>query len=148
MPSEPASIPSFDFLDILAVILGVFYTIRKLDIARREAAQFPKVPPDQFELWKRRQGAAYTLGMTACLLKLVVDFAFVHLAWGRLEPSLLRTGGMAIDLTWAAAMFIAIYRGARARKIAGRLGIVLGPIGPVVRVPEDEADAKDESEQK
>src|SRR5690606_5139313 len=66
-----------DALDVLAVIFGVLFTVRKLDVSRREAQDFPGVDPRAFESWRRRESAVYTLGSLACVLKVVLDAGFL-----------------------------------------------------------------------
>jgi hypothetical protein len=127
MRYDCAAMPSPDFLDILAIILGVLYTLRKLDVAGRQAAHFPHVQPHEFEAWKSKQVAAYSLGSAACFLKIVVDFAFVGLVARHLEPTLVRLTGVSIDVAWLAALIVVFVRSAGARRLAARLGIRLGP---------------------
>ena len=46
-------------LDIIALILGIIYTVRKLDVRKREASEFPHVDPALFEAWRSREAGAY-----------------------------------------------------------------------------------------
>jgi hypothetical protein len=122
--------PSVDLLDILAIVLGVLYTLRKLDVARRPAADFPHVKPTEFEAWKSKQLGAYSLGSSACFLKIVVDFAFVALLARHLNPAVVRVSGLAIDLAWLVALVVVFVRSAAARRLASQLAIRPGPAAP------------------
>lgn len=114
-----------DALDVLAVIFGVLFTVRKLDVSRREAQDFPGVDPGAFESWRRRESAVYTLGSLACVLKVVLDAGFLLTVAPHLEFGGVRVIGATIDLLWAALVIVTLVRGSKARQERRRLGIVL-----------------------
>lgn len=119
----------FDVLDLLAVIVGVLHTVRKLDVMKRRAEDYPAVPPADFADWQERERAAYALGSWACFLKVVLDPALLVLA-PRLELSmtLVRGLGATIDIGWALVVILAMVRANRARRLRSELGIELGPV--------------------
>lgn len=114
-----------DALDVLAAIFGVLFTVRKLDVSRRAAEDFPGVDPQAFESWRRRESAVYTLGSVACVLKIVLDAAFVVAVAPHLPFGVVRVIGAAIDLSWLALVVVTFVRASKTRQERRRLGIVL-----------------------
>lgn len=114
-----------DVLDVLAVIFGILFTVRKLDASRREAADFPHVEPGAFEAWRRRESAIYTVGSLACFLKVVLDAVFLLAVAPGLSPGVVRIVGAVIDLGWVAIVIVTLVRASSARKERQRLNIVL-----------------------
>jgi hypothetical protein len=114
-----------DVLDVLAVIFGILFTVRKLDVSRREPAEFPHVEPRAFEAWRLRETSVYTWGSWACFLKVVLDLAFVLTLAPRLGVGLARVIGAAIDLSWLAVVVLTLLRGRASRQERARLGIEL-----------------------
>ena len=53
--------PGVDQYDIIAVIVGVMFTLRKLDTQSRNATQYPHVPEEDFLRWQRRSAKASEL---------------------------------------------------------------------------------------
>src|SRR6476620_8115964 len=103
-----AAVP--DLFDILAVIFGIMFTIRKLDVKRREASEFPSVPPERFERWRAFATSVYSQASWACFLKIVVDLAFVQVVAAHVPLALVRPIGAAIDLSWAGFMIFTQFR--------------------------------------
>jgi hypothetical protein len=138
-----------DFLDICAVMLGIWFTISKLDAQGRSAEAFPHVPPAEFERWRAWTVSIFRLGSTVCFLRVVfhqgwafylsrhpLDTPAAPKSW--VVPALLMD---ALFLGVVAATFI---RGSRARELRRRLGIVLQPLTPkeaAALAPEDESKA-------
>lgn len=114
-----------DVLDVLAVIFGILFTVRKLDVSRREVAEFPHVEPGVFEAWRAGETRVYSVGSWACFLKVVLDLAFVLTLAPRLDAGLARVIGAAIDLSWLVAVVLTLVRGRAARLERARLGIEL-----------------------
>lgn len=115
-----------DLFDILAVILGVLFTIRKLDAQRRTHREFPHVRPDVFERWRQRETAVYALGMLACFSKVLAKLLVVYVFYDQMSYRMLRLAGMSIDLSWLAIAGLTLYRGHALAKERAKLGIVLG----------------------
>lgn len=114
------------FVDILALVLGILLTIRKLDIKKREHADHPNVDRDAFERWKRTEHSAYSLGSFACFLKILVDFGFRFLATKTELPwDLVRVVGASIFFAWVVALIVAAVRAGSGRRLREELGIDL-----------------------
>jgi hypothetical protein len=113
-----------DVTVLLAVVLAVLYTLRKLDVQRREPEQFPNVARADFERWKARQTFAYNLASFACVGKVAVDIAmyFLH---SKLPWSAVRAIGGTASLAWVAALVVSVVLGSGARKLRDELGIDL-----------------------
>jgi len=121
----------FDVLDLLAVIVAVWHTMRKLDVMKRRPEDYPHVAREDFLAWQASERAAYAMGSWASFLKLVLDPALLLLAPKLALPAVvLRTLAASIDLGWAAVVIIATLRGGRARRRRDALGIVLQEATP------------------
>jgi hypothetical protein len=111
---------------VLALILGILFTVRKLDVQKREPQDYPRVDTTAFERWKSLEGGAYTLGSAACFLKIIVDYGFRW--WAdriALDWTVVRIVGGSIFAAWVIAVIAAAMRGARGRKLREELGIDL-----------------------
>jgi hypothetical protein len=123
------------FVDVIALVLGILFTIRKLDIRRREPAQFPRVDPSAFARWKRTELSAYTIGSFASFAKIVVDFGFrIAAERAGLDWDVVRVVGASIFIGWVAAVIFAAVRAGAGRRMRTELGIdltqPLEPPGP------------------
>jgi hypothetical protein len=113
-----------DFFGLLAVILGIIYTIRKLDVRRREPGEFPQVLRADFERWQKKELFCYNLASVACFLKVLIDIAlqFQHvIPWNTV-----RILGATTFIAWAGALVASLLLGSAARKLRAELGIDLG----------------------
>jgi hypothetical protein len=111
---------------VVALILGILFTLRKLDVQKRQPEDFPGVDRADFERWKALEGGAYSLGSAACFLQIILDYAFRW--WANrvtLEWTAVRIVGASIFTAWAIALIVAWLRGARGRKLREELGIRL-----------------------
>lgn len=115
-----------DVLDILAVILGVLFTIRKLDAQRRAHKEFPHVDPKEFASWQSREVTVYTVGMFACFSKVLADQVFIRFLAEGLPATQVPRVGMLIDLSWILIMVVTFIRRAQMARLRTRLRIVLG----------------------
>ena len=122
--------PNFSVFDLVAVILLVLYTLRKLEVSRRTAQSQPQVPPESFQLWKDKQLAAYRLGSWACFLKLTLGFALPYFEARLGAFGLLRITGFVVDFSWFVAMILAAVFSYRANKLSVRLGLNLSQPAP------------------
>src|SRR5690349_9332024 len=125
---RPKAAPAMgiDVFDIVAVILGVIFTIRKLDAQRREPEEFPHVKRADFLAWRTQETRVYLLGMMACFSKVLAKVLIAQLLAPRLPYSTLRWLGASVDLSWLVLIVITMVGAVRMgrRKIA--LRIVLG----------------------
>ena len=116
----------FDMLDLLAVVVAVLHTVRKLDVMKRRSKDYPGVPEADFLAWQESERSAYALGSWASFLKLVLDPALLLLAPKlSLSPGVLRALAATIDLSWVAVVILATVRASRARRRRYELGIAL-----------------------
>lgn len=119
-----APISPIDMLDILAVILGIIYSLRRQWVARRDVEDFPGVEEALFTRWKAAARKAYALLANACFAKLILD-----LLWFYGGPRLGVAGevqryvAMSIDVSW----LVALAWGLTLRGRAARLRRLLPP---------------------
>lgn len=124
-----------DFLDICAILLGIFFTIAKLDAQGRKAENFPHVPPAEFESWRTWTTSIYRLGSGVCFLRVIF-----HQGWAMYlsrnpvttpaAPKALVVPALAVDLLFLTVVALTFVRASRARKVRRELGIVLSPMTP------------------
>lgn len=113
-------------LDIVAILLGVFLLIRKSEIKADDASLHEGVSPADFEEWRRRALAAYTVGTRACFGKVFLDF--VLLAFMRRVPleQWVRTSiGVSLDVAWVVLLVACWVLSRRAHRLKDKLGIGL-----------------------
>lgn len=111
---------------IVPLILGVLYTVRKLDVRKREPEQFPHVDRADFERWRDQEAGAYSLVSVACFAKVLGDYAFVYVAQrAQLEPFWIRLVGGGIFVAWVVGVVVGMIRASRARKLRESLHIDL-----------------------
>ncbi len=122
-----------DFLDICAILLGIFFTIAKLDAQSRQASAFQQVPAEDFERWRDWTVSIYRLGSSVCFLRVIF-----HQGWalylsrqahtGPAAPRSLMYPALAMDLLFLSVLAATFMRGNRARALRRQLGIVLTPL--------------------
>lgn len=146
----------FDFQDICSILLGISFTIAKLDAQSRSASNFPHVAPADFERWRDWTVSIYRLGSSICFLRILFHqgwsfYMARHPALNGAAPPAMRYPAMAMDLVWLAVLASTFIRGSRARALRRELGIVLAPLTPAqtaALAPENEnegeARAKDD----
>lgn len=115
-----------DVLDIVAIILGVLFTIRKLDAQKRTNREFPRVTRDDFLKWQEQEVATYGTAVMACFGKVFADWGFVYFLAADLPFRTTQLIGAVIDLSWFAVMIVTFLRSRSLLKLRTRLGIVLG----------------------
>ena len=115
-----------DQLDVIAVIVGVMFTLRKLDTQSRSAAQHPNVAPEDFERWQRQTSSAYAPGAYASFFREVFHFGFVRYASNHpMSNESYRHIGLLVDFVWLAAVVSTLIRAHFARELRKKLGISL-----------------------
>ena len=107
-------------------MLGVFFTVRKLDAQSRSPDEFPHVPREDFLGWQRREAAVYGLAVLACFLKVVLAILNVYVLAPLVPAVLVRLLGAAVDLSWLGVLLLTVFRTRSLRQERRRLGIVLG----------------------
>lgn len=129
-PKSPAEM-LVDTLDIVAIILGILFTIRKLDAQHRTNKEFPHVRPEEFSEWQSQEVGVYAAGMLACFGKMAFELGFGllylrHLPGDPYFDPLARTVGTTVDVTWLLVTLFTFYRALRMSKRRAELRIVLG----------------------
>ena len=115
-----------DQYDIVAVILGVMFTLRKLDAQSRDAAAFPHVPESEFLRWQRMVMSAYRLGSWGCFLRVGFHFAFMrYVVHHPLSPEAFRRTALLVDVVWLASVVTCFLRARSAGNLRKKLGISL-----------------------
>jgi hypothetical protein len=110
-------------LDLVALILGILFTLRQMDVANRQPDRYPHVPVADFERWKRAALVAYRWGASACFAKVLLDIAFAYLMGRYSFPSGLRWGiGLTLDLGWVGLVIYSYVRVMRARALGRQVG--------------------------
>lgn len=121
--------------DIVTLIIGVFLTVRKLDVKRREAQDFPDVQSAAFEAWKAAALRAYNVGSFACFGRLFLDYVLRY-GIARVVPwGVIQVGGGILFFGWVAFMVYAFVLSSRARGLQEKAKIVLLPAAPPPPVP-------------
>lgn len=115
-----------DFTDVIAVLLLVMASLRRLDVKLADPERSPAVPREAFESWRARALGVYRLTAGACFLKFTLSNIWLFLARDRVIPPVLATGGALVFIGWVIALMIAWRRGTAARQLQQRLGIVVG----------------------
>jgi hypothetical protein len=143
-----------DFLDICAIMLGISFTIAKLDAQGRKAEGFPHVRVVDFERWRNWTLSIYRLGSGMCFLRVLFHQGWaVYLNRQTLAPSpashpaaappSLMYPAMAMDALFLGVLAATFIRASRARALRRELGIVLSPLTPqqaATLAPEEEGE--------
>jgi hypothetical protein len=124
-----------DFIDICAILLGISFTIAKLDAQGRAHQDFPHVPAADFERWRTWTTSIYRLGATACFVRVIFHqawsyYAARHVVDAPAAPKSLVLPALMVDALFFAAVVSTFLRSSRARALRRELGIVLSPITP------------------
>lgn len=121
--------------NLLALMLGILYTVRKLDAQRYAAEEHPHVQPKVFDEWKRSLVAPLSLAVWACFLYVLLDFAVRYAAHrGIIEGLAINVAGGGLFFAWVAAVVYAHIRAHRARLE----GVSLDIKGHAPRPPRDD----------
>jgi hypothetical protein len=119
-------VPGVDQYDIIAVIVGVMFTLRKLDTQSRNAAQYPNVPAEDFLRWQRRSAAAYAPGAYASFFRVVFHFGFIrYTAHHPLPPLTFGRVALLVDALWFVSTVYTLINAHLAREMRIKLGISL-----------------------
>lgn len=129
-----------DVFDILAIIFGIIYTVRKLDVLSRKRAQYPHVLPEHFDEWQQREAAIYSSAVLACALKVVLDLAWSGFFLPKFSGEWARIPGALIDLSWAGFLLLAVVRSRRMAKVRYALGITQDRARPLDEVSSSRED--------
>ena len=115
-----------DQYDIIAVIVGVMFTLRKLDTQSRSATQYPHVDADEFLRWQRRSAAAYAPGAYASFFRVIFHFGFLrYAAHHPLPPLTFARVALLVDALWFVCVVYTLINAHLARELRKKLGISL-----------------------
>lgn len=122
-----------DFLDIVAILLGIMFTIAKLDAQGRKAENFPHVAPADLERWRNWTTSIYRLGSTVCFARVVFHQGWAiylsqHPVQAPAAPRSLVIPAMIMDALFLGVVVSTFFRASRARELRRQLGIVLSPL--------------------
>ena len=110
-------------LDLIALILGILFTLRQMDVANRLAENYPGVAPEDFKRWQRSALVAYRWGASACFGKVLLDIGFAFLMGKVALPTAARWGiGLSLDAGWVALIVYSYLRVMRARALGRQVG--------------------------
>jgi tetratricopeptide (TPR) repeat protein len=115
-----------DVFDVVAVILGVIFTIRKLDAQRREPKEFSHVEEGAFLAWRRKETRIYTTGMATCFAKVLGKVVATQWVAPRVSYGVYRAVGAAIDISWFVIVIVTLVAAYRMAIVRAQLRIVLG----------------------
>ena len=111
-------------LDLIALVLGILFSLRQMDVSQRQPDRYPQISAADFEIWKRRGLRAYQLGASACfgriLLDVIVSYLMRQHPW---STGLRWTIGLSIDVTWVALVVLAWWRIRSAHALGRELGV-------------------------
>jgi hypothetical protein len=119
-------VPGVDQYDIIAVIVGVMFTMRKLDTQSRNPTQSPNVDPEDFLRWQRRSAAAYAPGAYASFFRVLFHFGFMRYAVHHpLPPLTFARVALLVDALWVGCTIYTLVNAHFAREMRKKLGISL-----------------------
>jgi hypothetical protein len=130
-----------DFLDICAILLGISFTVAKLDAQGRKAEGFPHVRIVDFERWREWTVSIYRLGSGMCFFRVLFHQGWAYYLGRQVlapapganpaaAPPGLMYPAMAIDAVFLGVLASTFIRASRARALRRELGIVLAPLTP------------------
>lgn len=118
--------PGVDQYDIIAVIVGVMFTMRKLDTQSRSPAQSPNVDPEDFLRWQRRSAAAYAPGAYSSFFRVLFHFGFLRYSVHHpLPPMTFARVALLVDALWLVCVVYTLINAHFAREMRKKLGISL-----------------------
>lgn len=111
--------------DLLALILGILFSLRQMDVSMRQKDRYPDVAEADFTRWRDQARKNYRLGAAACFGKILFDIAFAFLLnHGLPVPFAVKlTLGLSVVVLWMAGVGVAVWRTQRSHALARELGI-------------------------
>ena len=115
--------------DLLALILGILFSLRQMDVSMRQKDRYPDVSEADFMRWRDQARRNYRLGAGACFGKILFDIAFAFLLnHGLPVPFALKlTLGLSVVVLWMVGVGVAVWRTQRTHALARQLGIEARP---------------------
>lgn len=122
-----------DIVNLLAVVFGILFSIRRNDIARRTHEMYPEVEGEFFDYWKATEKSGWALASISCVFKIVADLVF-ELAYAfepGANPKVVFVVGFGIFLAWVGTLVVALLRVRKGRIVRNHLGIdIRRPLDP------------------
>ncbi|HEY2405970.1 MAG TPA: hypothetical protein VGI10_08205 [Polyangiaceae bacterium] len=107
-----------DTFDALAVILGVWLTLRKLDANSHDPAKHAEIRKEDFERWQRAAARAYAIGSYGSFFREVFHFGFIwYLKHHAMSPIYYPRIGFSVDVLWWASLAACFYLARQARQL-------------------------------
>lgn len=130
-------------------MLGIGFTVAKLDAQGRKAEAFPHVTRTDFERWQKWTVSIYRLGSSMCFVRVLFHQGWAlylarHPVSGPAAPASFRYAALGVDVLFLLILTATFIRSSRARQLRRELGIVLSPVSPqhaAAVAPEVESDA-------
>ncbi len=143
-----------DFLDIVAILLGISFTVAKLDTQSRRATNFPHVAAADFGRWQDWTVSIYRWGSSVCFLRVLFHqgwslYLSRHPINAPAAPRALVYPALAMDALFLGVLAATFIRSSRARALRRELGIVLAPLTPAQAAaiaPETEGETTTDDE--
>jgi hypothetical protein len=130
-------------------LLGILFTIAKLDAQGRKSENFPHVAVADFERWRNWTTSIYRLGSSVCFARVVFHQGWaIYLSRNPVTtpgaPKALVVPALLMDLLFVGVLVATFIRSSRARSLRRELGIVLTPMTPqqAAAVAEDDDAAR------
>lgn len=118
-------------VDVVAIIFGIWLSVRRMDVRVRQAEQYPAIDPGAFEAWKARASLVYNVGSLVCFAEILLDNGWEYLARRLGMPfGVLRAVHALIFFGWVGTMVWVWVAAGRARRMGDQLGIAARPPSP------------------
>jgi hypothetical protein len=121
--TEPSVI---DFVNLIALFLAVWHTVRRLDAAKHQADHYPSVEAGHFQHWRVQALRAHGIVVWVCFGYIVLDLAFkAFVLPGLLHEHVVvvRAVGAGLFVSWAVGVAVGIHRVRDAERMRDSLGI-------------------------
>jgi hypothetical protein len=111
--------------DLLALILGILFSLRQMDVSMRQKDRYPDVSEADFTRWRDQARRNYRLGAAACFGKILFDivFAFLLTHGLRIPFAVQATLGLSVVVLWMVGVGLAVWRTQKSHALARELGI-------------------------
>lgn len=107
-----------DLVDVLALLLGIFYGVRRHAL-RRQGPEAPSgVDAERYRKAYETELRATTLSSSACFIKILLDYGLILVAPRiGIVPTVQWPMAAAIDISWGGVMLVGLYLRSSARRL-------------------------------
>ena len=111
--------------DLLALILGILFSLRQMDVSMRLKERYPAVSEADFTRWRDQTRRTYRIGAAACFGKILFDIVFAYLLNHglRVPFPVTATLGLSVVVLWMGLVGVAVWRTQKNHALARELGI-------------------------